>query len=126
MKKIAFLILSAVDLFLSGCVMTPVQPMDRRVTLSPELYGDVYVTDIRCAKGTSDFCTFQANMVNNTDAQYPIEWKVLWLDADGIEIESLVSTWNSLVLQPFEVRGLKGTAPRSDAADMRFYARRAQ
>lgn len=126
MKKLMLIVAAAVSIVLTGCVSAPRPPMDRRVTLSPELYANVFVTDIRCAKGTSEFCTFQANMANNTDSQYPIEWKVQWLDADGIEIESAVSSWNSLMLQPFEVRGLKGTAPRADAADMRFYARRAK
>ena len=111
----------------TGCISrAPVPPMDTRVTIAEDLTDDIYVTDVRCTKGNSDFLTFQANLVNNLHSPLAVEWKVQWLDADGLEIESYVSTWNALVIQPNEIRGLKGTAPKSDAADMRFYARRAK
>lgn len=116
--------LASAAMLFGGCVATPRAPIDRRVTLSPEIGADVCVTDIRCDKGAGEFLTFQANVANNRDKPYPIQWKVQWLDAGGLEIESLVSSWDSLMLQPFEVRALKGTAPRTEAVDMRFYARR--
>jgi len=100
-------------------------PVDTRITVAPDLCGDVCVTDARCTKGTSDFLTMQANLVNNTGSPLAVDWKVQWLDGDGMEIDSVVSSWNSRMLQPYEICGLKGTAPRSDAADMRLYLRRA-
>ena len=111
---------------LSGCVATNVPPPDRRVTLSPDLGTSVYVTDIRCTKGKSDYYTFQANVVNNTSSDYAVEWKVVWLDEDGVTIDSAVSTWSARMLQPFEVCALKGTAPSPAAADMMFYVRKAR
>ena len=125
MKKL--MILTAIAAAMTGCISrNPIAPMDSRVTIAQDLAYDVYVTDVRCTKGTSDFLTFQANLVNNCHDPLAVEWKVQWLDADGMEIESLVSTWDALVIQPNEIRGLKGTAPKSDAADMRFYARKAR
>ena len=109
-----------------GCVSNRIPPADTRVTIAPDLYGDVQVTDVRCAPGGSSFLTFQANLVNICDRPLIVDWKVQWLDADGIEIDSAVSAWNSRALQPFEVRALKGTAPTSAAADMRFYVRKAK
>lgn len=108
---------------MSGCVSSPVPPQDRRVTISPNLGNRVYVTDVRCAKGASEYLTFQANVVNNTGYEMRVQWKVQWLDADGIEIDSLVSSWSSGAIQPYDIKGLKSTAPRADAADMRFYVR---
>ena len=109
---------------LSGCVATNVPPMDRRVTIAEDLGTRAYITDVRCAKGASDYATFQANVVNNTSGDLAVEWKVVWLDADGVAIDSLVSTWNKLMLAPNDVTALKNTAPRVDAADMLFYLRR--
>ena len=40
-----------------------------------------------------------------------------------MEIDSVVSTWNDAAIQPYDIKGLKGTAPRTNAADMRFYVR---
>ena len=123
MKKLMMLMLAAAAAFMTGCVATPVPPMDTRVTIAPDLGHKLYVTDVRCTKGSSDFLTLQVNAVNNTDPELRVQWKVVWLDPEGIEIDSVVSSWNSLALQPFEIRGLKGTAPTTNAADMRFYAR---
>lgn len=108
---------------MAGCVATPVPPMDTRVTIAPDLGSKLYVTDVRCTKGGGDFLALQVNAVNNTGSELRVQWKVAWLDPEGMEIDSLVSSWNSLALQPYEIRALKGTAPRADAADMRFYVR---
>ena len=109
---------------LSGCVATNVPPMDRRVTVAEDLGCRVYVTDVRCAKGKSDYPTFQANVVNNTSGDLGVEWKVVWLDADGVAIDTLASTWNKLMLPPKDIQALRSTSPRMDAVDMLFYVRR--
>ncbi len=108
----------------AGCVATQVYPVDRRVTIAENITGDVYVTDVRCTKGGSDHLTFQANVVNLTAREQWVDWKVVWLDAEGMEIDSIVSTWSNAAIAPKDIRGLKGTAPHPAAADMRFYLRR--
>ena len=124
-SRLAFAAIGAA--VLCGCVATNLPPADRRVTVAADLGTRVYVTDVLCAKAaTSDFYTFQANVVNTTSSDLKVEWKVVWLDADGVTIDSVVSTWNSRVLNPQEICALKGTAPRKDAADMLFYVRRAR
>ena len=129
MKKLAFAIAAAAAAALSGCLAPPQTsvaggpPVDTRVTVAPNLFGDVVVTDVRCAKGTGGYLTLQANLVNNCSRPLAVDWRVQWLDADGVEIDSAVCTWNSRMLQPYEIRGLKGTASRVDAADMRIYVR---
>ena len=77
-------------IFTSGCVATNVPPPDRRVSIGADLGTKVYVADARCAKGKSDYATFQANVVNNTSRDLGVEWRVVWLDEDGIAIDSLV------------------------------------
>ena len=123
MRKLMMVAFAACAALITGCVSAPVPPMDSRVTIAPNLGLKLYVTDVRCAKGTSQYLTFQANVVNNTDSELRVQWKVQWLDPDGMEIDSVVSTWNDASIQPYEIKGLKGTAPRMDAADMRFYVR---
>ena len=129
MKKLVFAIAAAAAAALSGCLAPPQSsvaggpPVDTRVTVAPNLWGDVVVTDVRCAKGASDYLTLQANLVNNCGRPLAVDWRVQWLDADGVEIDSAVCSWNARMLQPHEICGLKGTAPRADAADMRIYIR---
>lgn len=124
--KIKELIVSCVGclLLFGGCVATHLPPVDRRVTVAEDLGTAVYVTDVRCAKGKSSYATFQANVVNNTSYDLGVEYKVVWLDANGITIDSLVSSWNKVMLAPKDIRALKGTSPSMEAADMLFYVRR--
>ena len=124
MKKMLAMLGMAAALVLTGCVSTPLPPMDRRVTVAENLGYDLHVTDVRCAKGTSAYGTFQANVVNNTARELWVEWRVAWLDANGIEIDAHDLTWTSVAIAPKEVRALQDVAPRMDAADMRFYVRR--
>lgn len=132
MQKVLAAVLAASVAVLSGCIApapnanASAAPVDARVTVAPDLEGDICITDARCAKGNGDFLTFQANVVNNCRSPLAVEWRVQWLDADGMEIESVVSTWNARMIQPHEICALKGTAPRPDAADMRFYVRKAK
>ncbi|MBR2838159.1 MAG: YcfL family protein [Kiritimatiellae bacterium] len=126
MTKMA--ILGAAACVLAGCIAPPQNaaeaPADTRITVAPNLCGDVVVTDVRCTKGQSDYLTLQANLVNNCSRPLAVDWRVQWLDADGVEIDSVVSSWNARMLQPYEICGLKATAPKPDAADMRFYVRK--
>jgi len=121
---VAVAVLGAV--LLSGCVATNVPPPDRRVTIAEDLGTRVYVTDVRCVQGPTGIYTFQANVVNNTGSDLPVQWKVVWLDANGVTIDSAVSSWSDRMLQSYEVGALKGVAPTSNAVDMMFYVRRAR
>ena len=122
MKKLAFALLAAYAAALTGCSTLP--PEDTRVTIAADVAGDVVVSDIRCPRNQAGFLTFQANVVNVRSGDRGVEWKVAWLDADGVEIGTLLSSWNKAMLAPNEIKGLKATAPRPDAADARFYLRR--
>ena len=107
----------------AGCVSTYVPPMDRRVTIAENLGTSLFVTDVRCAKGSSQFYTFQANVVNNLSRELWVEYKVVWVNADGMAIEPN-AVWRQTALQPKEIKALQATAPLADAVDMLFYVRR--
>ena len=128
MKRFVIVAFVTVSGILAGCISSPQNvcdaPQDVRVTISPDLSGKVVVTDVRCVKGGGQYLTLQANIVNNCNSPLAVDWKVQWLDADGVEIDSVVSTWNARMLQPYELCGLKATAPTTAAVDMRFYARK--
>lgn len=125
MKKLVGIVMAGVvSAVLTGCVSAPLPPLDTRVTVAEDVRRDLYVTDVRCSKGNGEFYVFQANVVNNSRTDIALEYKVQWLDRDGIVIDSIVSGWQKALVAAKEIRGLKATAPRRDAADMRFYVRR--
>ena len=121
-RLLAFAMAVALAAAFSGCSTPP--PADTRVTIAADIAGDVVVSDIRCPRNQAGFMTFQANVVNVRSGDRGVEWKVAWLDADGVEIDTLLSSWNKVMLAPNEIKGLKATASCPDAADMRFYVRR--
>lgn len=123
MKNLMIALGALAAVLAAGCVSTQLPPMDRRVTLAEDLGTSVFVTDVRCAKGTSQFYTFQANVVNNLSRELWVEYKIVWVDADGMAIEPEVA-WRSTALMPKEVKALQGTAPHPKAVDMLFYLRR--
>jgi len=110
-----------------GCAMAPSpepRPFDRRVTVAADLAADVVVTDIRCVRGAGGHLEFQANVVNNQADDCGIEWRIVWLNADGIEIESAVSNWTKLMVSPKDIAEIRGTAASAAATDFRFHVRR--
>ena len=105
----------------AGCISYHTPPMDRRVTVAPDLGTAVWVTDVRLAKGPSSHFTLQANVVNNTGGVVRMEYRVDWLDATGSAIPSVVSTWQPMSAAAREVVPLQATAPSPEAVDFRFY-----
>ena len=110
----------------AGCVSYHTPPADRRVTLSPDLGSRVWVTDVRLTKAKSQHYTLQANVANNTDGVVRMEYKVVWLDSNGAEIPSVVSTWQPMSAAARNVVGLTATAPAPEAVDFRLYIQGAQ
>ena len=122
MKKLLAFAMAVAAAVFSGCSTLP--PVDTRVTIAADVAGDVVISDIRCPRNQAGLLTFLAHAANVRSGDRGVEWKVAWLDADGVEIDTLLSSWNKVMLAPNEVKGLKATAPCPDAADMRFYLRR--
>ena len=92
--------------------------------------------DITCLESIKEgFCsryqlqlvgTLQANVANNTDGVVRMEYKVVWLDSNGAEIPSVVSTWQPMSAAARNVVGLTATAPAPEAVDFRLYVQGAQ
>lgn len=110
----------------AGCVSYHTPPQDRRVTVAPDLGTSVWVTDLRFAKPNSQHYTLQANVVNNTSDVVRMEYRVVWLDANGMELPSVLSTWCPISAAAREIVGLAATAPTPEAVDFRFYVQSAR
>ena len=125
MRKGMFIMLAALCACV-GCVTYHTPPMDRRVTVAPDLGTAIWVTDVRLTKAHSQHYTLQANVVNNAECVVRMEYKVVWLDANGAEIPSVVSTWQPMSAASRDIVGLTATAPSPEAVDFRFYVQAAR
>ena len=79
----------------AGCMSYHTPPIDRRVTVAPDLGYAVWVTDVRLDRGLSNQLTMQANVVNNSTRVMRMEYRVDWLNAAGNAIPSVVSNWHT-------------------------------
>ena len=115
------------SLMAAGCALTPEddrRPADCRVMLAPDLAGDVQVDGLRCVKGAGGYLEFQANVINGLSSDRGVEWRVVWLDANGLEIPSAVSTWSKRMVPAHDLVEVRSVASSPQAVDFRFHLRR--
>ena len=126
MKKSIFGLVALAAVLMAGCAVTPnaTPPPDRRVTIAADLASDVLITDIRCVRGAGGCLNFQADAVNHTTGDCGVEWRIAWLDASGLEIESVTGNWRKLMIAPQDIVALSATATTPTAVDFRFYLRK--
>ena len=98
--------------------------LDTNVIISNDISHKIKLMDVRCVRDETGYCVAQANVHNISSGEITIEWKVQWLDANGVEIESLVNTWQKQAIPAQDIKGLRNVAPSKDAVTMRFYVRR--
>ena len=98
--------------------------LDTNVIVSNDISHKIKLMDVRCVRNETGYCVAQANVHNVSSGEVTIEWKVQWLDANGVEIESLVSTWQKQAIPAQDIKGLRNVASSKDAVTMRFYVRR--
>ena len=110
---------------MAGCAayhdQGPVQ--DRRVTVSPNMGMSAWVREVSLNRVASQQFTLQAKVQNNTGSVLPMEYRVVWVDAAGKAIPSVVSTWLPVSAAPYEMVNVQATGPAPDAVDFRFYVR---
>ena len=98
--------------------------LDTNIIIGKDISRKVKVMDVRCVRNETGYCVAQANVHNISNREVTIEWKVQWLDANGVEIESLVSTWQKQAIPAQDIKGLRNVASSKDAVTMRFYVRK--
>lgn len=120
------LIVAVLSMALAGCAVKPdlTPPPDRRVTVAADLANDVVITGVRCVRGVGGCLDFQAEAVNRTVQDCGIEWRIAWLNASGLEIESATGLWRKLMIAPQDITALAATATTPAAVDFRFYLRK--
>lgn len=127
MKNLKRTISSCLMLAVMACGCVSQRPAgDCRVTVAPDLGDEVQVADVRLQKGQSLHYTMQANVVNNSASLVSVEYKTVWLDAEGVEIPTVMSDWARSSIRPRDIVALQSTAPDESAVDFRFYVKKSR
>lgn len=108
--------------FVGGCV-APMQnpPLDPRIYVADNIRGQIVITDVRFTPGTSDHQLFQATIANITRSVLPLKYRVIWVDKEGIEVDTALSTWQLASIMPKDITAIKAVSPRPDVTNFRCY-----
>jgi len=124
MKSLIGLACLCAAALVAGCTSNPPPPADMRVTIAADLADDVQVVGLKCVRDAGGYLELQSTLVNRKTGDCEVEWRVVWLGADGLEIPSAVSGWTKRLLSATEVAGMRNVAPSRDAVDFRLSLRR--
>jgi uncharacterized protein YcfL len=135
----AGLVIAATLLSLGGCSTSgivgqgalkqeqdPEIPIYKRVVVNNTSLGrDIAVTDTRMAQA-GDILQAAVTIESKTGPVLPLQYRFVWIDAKGFEIDPEKGTWKPLTLYGKESRQLQGVAPSAAAIEFMLKIRRDQ
>lgn len=107
---------------LCGCAT--VREYDARIKVNQDVGRDVFVSGIVMGSTDAGFKTIRGTIHNDYNYDKPVEWRVVWLDEAGVELEELASGWNKIVAPARGEAQIRGASTRPEAHDYRFYLRK--
>ena len=121
MKK-TLLLLSSLAL-LAGCASPRVA--DPRIVVDPSASSIVQVltVDYGATKGANPVVALSVKSTSGSVRK--IQHRTVWFDQNGAAINTILSKWKTVTLDPGEVADLRAVAPRADAQGFRFEIRKA-
>lgn len=118
-KQIPFLSLLA---FLTGCAT--IEHTDPRVKIDPAVGRKICVSGATAVPTEAGYRNFRATIHNDYASERAVEWRVIWLDEDQVELEMAASGWNKIMVPASGSVTVKSTATRPEARDFRFHLRK--
>lgn len=116
------LVLLSVLAALCGCAT--VRKYDLRVKVNPDVGRDLFVSGLVMGSTEAGYKTIRGTIHNDYGYDKPVEWRVVWLDENGVELEELASGWNKIVAPARGEAQIRGASTRPEARDYRFYLRK--
>lgn len=122
MKK-SLALIPVLALAMAGCATSRVEA-DPRVAIDPSASSLVEVLTVDYGESKTGSPTVTAAVRNKTSSVRRLEWRIVWIDANGRPDDSLLAAWKRFTLDPREIADLHSTSPRPDASGFRFEVRR--
>lgn len=103
---------------LSGCCAAGMK--DSRVSISPEIDGDIKLRGLTAGRGQGGTTVVEAEIGNCERHVEQYQYRVTWLDEQGLAIDTPSSVWSTETLAPKSVERLRLVAPVASAEDFRL------
>ncbi len=110
---------------LAGCATTRTSA-DPRIVLDSSAASIVDVLTVDYGETTGANPVVSLAVRSKSGSQRMIEYRAVWIGPNGAAIDSVLSIWKTVTLDPYEVADLKAVAPRSDVKGFRIEIRRAK
>lgn len=109
---------------LAGCATSRVAA-DPRIVVDPSARGlvDVLTVDYGETKGANQVVSLSLRSTSGLTRS--IQYRTIWIGADGGALDSALSIWKTVTLDPREVASVKAVAPRPDVQGFRMEIRKA-
>lgn len=122
--KYAFISAIVASVVLVGCATS-------RTLADPRIFIDdsasnlirVLTLDYGETKGANQVVSLSVQSTSGSTRK--LQYRAVWIGPDGSAVDSVLSIWNLVTLDPGEVADLKAVAPRSDTKGFRFEVRKA-
>lgn len=113
-------------LMLISCVTTkPIGPIVPRITVIDNfLKADILITEASSILNSSGFIEVQVTGINKTAFYKQLEYRVEWLDRNGLKISTIMSRWTTFPAYENSEFRFKAVAPKTTASDYRILIRK--
>ncbi|MEM9661618.1 MAG: YcfL family protein [Planctomycetota bacterium] len=105
---------------------TPTFVVDERFVSDAELAERIRLVSLIEAETPAGGRQIQAEFFNTTGRFAQLQYAFRWYRQDGFEIDSNLSQWRTVGIQPADSARVTGTAPSADAVDFRLVIRRSR
>lgn len=89
---------------------------------SSSLKHNIRVTDLR-STNSGNLMKAQASIVSKTRKTLTLQYKFVWLDRDGMEIDSGSKPWNPIVVHGDETKSIQSVSQNSSATQFKIKIR---
>ena len=115
--------LAAIALF-AGCATSRVAS-DPRIVIEPSASSllRVLTVDYGQTQGANPVVSLAVQSISGSSRK--IQYRTIWIAPNGSAIDSTLSVWKTVTLDPHEVADFKAIAPRADAQGFRMEIRKA-
>ena len=98
---------------------------DPRIVIDRSVAGLIRVltVDYGATKGANPIVALSLQSTSGSTRK--IEYRTIWLDPNGAALNSALSIWKPMTLDPREVGNIQAIAPRSDVSGFRMEIRKA-
>ncbi|MBM4046389.1 MAG: DUF1425 domain-containing protein [Planctomycetes bacterium] len=108
--------------FIAGCISSATSVIEKRgetykVTANSLVLKNKLSFSERSTRRVNDLLEAQIRGQNTSRRDVQFEYRFVWLDRDGIEVDTATSFWKPLALHAKEDALMKGMSPSAGATD---------